>query len=271
MSAPRTPPSRPGSPGGGGAQSPAPRCVWMSAGVLSYWLCPRQFDCENCVLDGLLSGREPTLLEAGFPDDGEVVLHHAHHQGWLAHLSVPLRRRRGLWYHPAHVWGRAIGPGRVRLGLDDIAARLLADSEPWSLPEVGSTITAHDALGRTRVGGASVRVASPLPGRIVARNAALRRHPKLATWSPYDAGWLVEMTSDVRLCALAGFMRDEAVVSHWFERELDRLEACVPAEVRAGELGETLADGGTPRGSLRQLLGDDGFGSALHTVFPFGD
>ena len=26
-------------------------CVWMSAGLISYKLCDRGFDCENCPLD----------------------------------------------------------------------------------------------------------------------------------------------------------------------------------------------------------------------------
>ncbi len=27
------------------------RCVWMSAGILSYQLCDRAFDCDHCALD----------------------------------------------------------------------------------------------------------------------------------------------------------------------------------------------------------------------------
>lgn len=27
------------------------RCIWMEAGILSYLLCDREFDCENCPLD----------------------------------------------------------------------------------------------------------------------------------------------------------------------------------------------------------------------------
>lgn len=27
------------------------RCVWMAAGILSYQLCEREFDCDQCPLD----------------------------------------------------------------------------------------------------------------------------------------------------------------------------------------------------------------------------
>ncbi len=29
-------------------------CVWMTAGVIRFWLCDRGFDCENCPLDRAL-------------------------------------------------------------------------------------------------------------------------------------------------------------------------------------------------------------------------
>ena len=35
------------------AESPA-RCVWMLAGVVSYRLCNRAFDCDHCPLDRAL-------------------------------------------------------------------------------------------------------------------------------------------------------------------------------------------------------------------------
>ena len=254
------------SPRPGGGAEPAPVCVWMSAGVMCYWLCPRGFDCEGCVLDRILSGRDPVDPAPQAEGEGDTVLHDVEH-GPLAALGVPLRRRRGLWYHPLHLWGRTMGPTRVRLGLDDVAARLLADAEPWSLPPVGSTLQDGRPLARTRVHGQAVQIASPLSGRVLARNDGLRRFPSLASWSPYDAGWLVELAVETPIGALGGFMRDDAVVSHWFERELHHLAACAP-EASRGELGETLADGGAPCATLQQALGAEGLHAALRAIMP---
>jgi hypothetical protein len=38
------------------AYPPAQACVWMEAGVLRYWLCNHDFDCDNCPLDAALRG-----------------------------------------------------------------------------------------------------------------------------------------------------------------------------------------------------------------------
>jgi glycine cleavage system H protein len=238
----------------------------MSAGVLSYWLCPRGYDCESCVLDRILSGREPVGPATGSAGDGDTVLHNENTA--LTSLSVPLRRRRGVWYHPLHLWGRTVGPDRVRLGLDDIAARLLAGAEPWTLPAVGATVTDGHTLARTRVGAVEVQISAPVSGRVLAHNDALRRYPVLAAWSPYEAGWLVELGTDVPLGPLSGFMRDEAVVTRWFEREIDRLAGFARPDDAWPAVGETLADGGTPCATLPDLLGSRGIEGALGQVFP---
>lgn len=39
----------------------AQTCVWMEAGVISFWLCNREYDCEHCPLDAALRGGSPML------------------------------------------------------------------------------------------------------------------------------------------------------------------------------------------------------------------
>lgn len=257
----------------GSGAGEVPRCVWMSAGVLSYWLCSRDFRCEDCGLDEVLSGRQrlagserPPLA----PAPGGDVLHRSE-RGPLRHLQVPLRRRRGLHYHPDHVWGRLNGPRRLRLGLDDIAARLTEGAADWSLPAVGEHIGTGDRLARLRTGGRVLRVASPLVGRVVARNEALARWPMLAVWSPYDDGWLVELETDVALSTMTGFLNDESVVAGWFEAEVERLAAGCPDPADHPELGPTLPDGGLPALTLCSALGEDGLHAAIRRVFPLSN
>jgi glycine cleavage system H protein len=246
----------------------------MSAGVLSYWLCPWDFQCEACALDLVLSGRgrlrsggaatDPTANAAA--TDGDVL--HRPSDGALRHLQVPLRRRRGLHYHPDHVWARPAGPGRLRLGLDDLAARLTEGAEEWALPLPGQRLTTGDTLGRVYARGRLLRVASPLAGRVVARNDALPRWPTLAVWSPYDDGWLVEIETDVAPSTASGFLVDESVVASWFDAEVERLATGCPDPAEHPQLGPTLADGGQPAMALRDILGEAGLRAALRRMFP---
>jgi hypothetical protein len=45
-------------------QVSSPACVWMRAGVIRFWLCDRDFDCENCPLDAALRGTRPRPEQA---------------------------------------------------------------------------------------------------------------------------------------------------------------------------------------------------------------
>lgn len=258
----------PSHDGRGGSQ----RCVWMTGGVLSYWLCQRDFHCESCPLDQVLSGGDP------HPADGKAggraalaaaddVLHPVAH-GALRWLKVPLRRRRGIHYHPDHVWAREQTPGRLRLGLDDIGARLTEEAEGWSLPAPGQRISSGDPLGRAVVAGRSVHVTTPLPGRVVARNVALATHPILAVWSPYDAGWLIELETEAPLSVVTGFLSDEPVVVGWFEAEIARLADAAPEQPDDPTLGPTMADGGQPALTLSEALGRAALVQALARTFP---
>ena len=41
----------------------SPACVWMRAGVIRFWLCDRDFDCDNCPLDAALRAHRPGRLQ----------------------------------------------------------------------------------------------------------------------------------------------------------------------------------------------------------------
>lgn len=37
---------------------PSKRCIWMTAGVVSYKLCPLQFECDNCEFDAAMRQKD---------------------------------------------------------------------------------------------------------------------------------------------------------------------------------------------------------------------
>lgn len=243
------------------ARCPQDRCVWMTGGVLSYWLCQWEYACDNCLLDAILSGRRPSMLactDKQWPQ-GDVL--HGIELPAIGRLGPPLRRRRGLNYHTAHVWAREITPGYIRVGLDDIAARLASGCDGWSLPTVGALLSRSALLGQTRNEGIEITVSSPLKGHVVSRNEALRRHPEVMTWSPYDAGWLVDIATEAMLSPKNGFIADESVAERWFESEAERVDSF--ARTDNERLGPTLGDGGVARGTLREVLGPAGFRAAI--------
>jgi hypothetical protein len=86
-------------------------CVWMIAGLLTYRLCDRGYECERCPLDAAIRGVDlaPPAQGAG---DAPVP-------------SPAWGIRDDRRYHPAYGWVETLEDGRFRWGIDGLMARLL--------------------------------------------------------------------------------------------------------------------------------------------------
>lgn len=156
-------------------------CVWMAAGQISYKLCDRGFDCENCPLDAALRGQmrssshpAPTLDQragaALFPDD--------------------------RLYSPGHLWVQALAHDDQRLwrvGLDAFAAAIIGCTTAvrWELAR--ETVHRGDRVCDLDLGMGTLPIAAPISGRVVRGNRALQEEPRNLVTEPYGDGWLLEL------------------------------------------------------------------------------
>jgi glycine cleavage system H protein len=101
-----------------------------------------------------------------------------------------------LKYTAEHEWVRTPGEtaGSVRIGITDYAQDALGDIVYVQLPEVGTSVTAGDAVGELESTKSVSDVYSPVTGEVVARNETLDATPELVNTDPYGAGWLFEVT-----------------------------------------------------------------------------
>ena len=100
-----------------------------------------------------------------------------------------------LKYTAEHEWVRTPGEtaGSVRIGITDYAQDALGDIVYVQLPEVGTSVTAGDAVGELESTKSVSDVYSPVTGEVVARNETLDATPELVNTDPYGAGWLLEV------------------------------------------------------------------------------
>jgi glycine cleavage system H protein len=214
----------------------------MSAGLIAYRLCDRDFDCENCPLDAAMRGpvgvRTPRDLPraAGFPSD-----------------------RR---YGSAHTWIRRGGPDTVRCGLDAFAARLLGHVTSVILPLPRSRVQAGRTTCWLKVHGTVVPVRSPVSGEVQRVNSRLQEQPSRLISEPYGGGWLFEVRHERDLGeepALVG--ADERALEA--SRHQAELDAAVREATTDRPLAGTLPDGGEPVRDLARLLGPSRFRRVL--------
>jgi glycine cleavage system H protein len=104
-----------------------------------------------------------------------------------------VRWRRGCYYTPGHLWLRPRKAGAVRVGLDDVAHRVLADIATVTLPQPGDRIDAGQPLGQIHCSSGVVTLRSPFGGIVAKVNERLATRPSLLHADPYRRGWLVDV------------------------------------------------------------------------------
>ncbi len=99
-----------------------------------------------------------------------------------------------LKYTKSHEWVRSEEDGSVSIGITDHAQELLGDLVFVELPEVGSTMSAEEAVCVVESVKAASDVYMPVSGEVVAVNDSLTDTPETINDSPYDDGWLIKIS-----------------------------------------------------------------------------
>ncbi len=217
----------------------------MSAGLLAYRLCDRDFDCDSCPLDAALRGAS---LPTGAP--------------FRLPAAPPFEAPNDRRYGRGHVWvqGRTHrGTGRLRLGLDAFAVALA-----WPITRViwggaAGLVAAGATLCELALAGGRLPVATPVAGRLLARNEALEVDASPLVDSPYEEGWLAELEpleGEVGSAGAPGLV-DAAEAGERSRLDLRRFRrrAALFLFEGAEATGPTLADGGQVLTDLRVVLG----------------
>jgi glycine cleavage system H lipoate-binding protein len=220
------------------------RCVWMSAGVVSYQLCDRKLECEQCPLDIALRQRfvnEMGMVPRKRSDAGEPGKHEKH---------------SGMLYGRKHVWLRKIDKQSVRVGLEPGLASVLLSPKTIVLPAIGEQVVHDKVCAWVVMEGGTLPVVSPVSGRVCSTNAELAENPHAVCMSPLTQGWLFDLAVEGNIEESAGLLPvDKAAIA--YAEDERRFQGLLTAELsRGGDVvGPTLADGGQSLGSLSEILG----------------
>ena len=98
--------------------------------------------------------------------------------------------------HPGHTWALSESPEKVRVGLDDLAAKVAAtNATRIELPERGRWVRQGQRAVRLHVDGREIPFVSPIEGTVAEVNEAVLADPKLAHDDPYGRGWLFTVSA----------------------------------------------------------------------------
>jgi glycine cleavage system H protein len=95
-------------------------------------------------------------------------------------------------YLESHEWITTDDP--IRVGITAFAQDELGDVVFVELPEAGDTVAAGDSFGVVESIKAVSDLYAPVSGEVTAVNEELFDRPELVNESPYDEGWMLELS-----------------------------------------------------------------------------
>jgi len=177
------------------------KCVWMTAGLLTYKLCKYNMQCEKCPLDWELRN-----LSAA-PSTGAAALKKGS-RSILSRYAPPLRAEKkdreaftlpkiffgqtsiGLYfYHPGHTWVKVEKTDEVRIGIDSLLGKMIGKVKVIVLPLPGARCLQGENLCSIIQEEGILHAVSPVSGSILTVNQRLKDDPDLVTRDPLGEGF----------------------------------------------------------------------------------
>lgn len=185
---------------------PKGKCRHMLSGRIPYGFCSYAYDCVRCPFDQMLEDTS-----------------------YLPNLKRPEVERtsgfdvaRNYYYHHGHTWARVEYGGRVRVGLDDFALRLLGPQDEIEIPGLGATVGQNRPAAVLRRSGNEAASLCPVDGNVVAANHEILTRPTAANDSPYEEGWLMVIQPKSLRNNLKNLFFDSEGMA-WIDDEASRL------------------------------------------------
>jgi len=102
-------------------------------------------------------------------------------------------KNKGFYFNENDVWAYVSG-NKARIGITDFMQKSLSDIMFFTPPALGLEISQFDEAGSVESGKAVFEIVCPVSGVITAVNDRLVNEPELINQSPYEQGWIAEIT-----------------------------------------------------------------------------
>lgn len=142
-------------------------------------------------------------------------------------LKIP----QGLFYSKNHTWMFLEKSGSALVGLDDLLMHLTGEVKFKDHKKPGEMIRKGDVLTEIDQNGKSLRILSPVSGKITKINTTINENPGILNEDPYGKGWIYKIKpSNWIEEAKACYFAEDATT--WSANELERFKDFLAVSVK---------------------------------------
>jgi glycine cleavage system H lipoate-binding protein len=240
------------------------KCVWMEAGIVSYKICDREFQCETCPLDIGLKGGE------NFSENHSSQKNKTSPEGRMKQKNnLPMedsscsrffryKLDEKYFVNSGHCWCKVISENHVRIGIDDIVATAMGSIDEVILPTLGEKVMRGSSCGQVIQFEHIFSIVSPVSGKVISVNTELASIPNQVTLDPLKKGWLLDIKPEALQHDLKYCRSSDALLS-WYLKEIKWLEGSLAKGFQHENIGITLTDGGEMSRNLRNYIPKDNY------------
>lgn len=251
-------------------------CIWMLAGVLSYRLCDRNYDCEACELfHALRGGGQGRCLTADLPGTYREPASSAERaidvavNSYISRLTAGCELHLDRPYCACHFWLRTGSDDHVTLGLDGHLLRILYPIDDITLPHVGVLLRRPEPCGWITRGRMAIPLSAPISGEVAAVNEACLETVRAQGRLDGGEDWLVSVRTHEDPNLTPGLYHGEKTLI-WYLRKLQLLKRYLRESLSTGARavpGPTMTDGGTLNMDVESVLGRERFEALVEELF----
>ncbi len=201
---------------------PEKYCRHMLQGLVSYKLCPMNYDCGSCKYDQMV---QDTIGDAALPKLRQIA----------GFKIAPTYH-----FHRKHAWATVEYGGKCRVGFDDFAGKLLGEQREYVLPRIGQKVAQNEPFMRVKTADRVYELESPVDGTVMAVNPLQDRPAEL---EPFSDGWVAFVEPTPRMPANMKKLMYGEKAMEWLTDRSDRLiQTLQPGAPLAADGGVIAAD-----------------------------
>ena len=134
-------------------------------------------------------------------------------------LNIPL----GIYYSKNHTWVHLEKSGNARVGLDDFLLHVTGEFTLTHIKNKGDLITKGELMAEISHEGKTLRIYSPLTGKIAEMNSTLKGQPGVLIEDPYGKAWVYKIKPSSWIGETSSYYLAEDAVE-WFRKEITRFK-----------------------------------------------